>query len=380
MKKTEKYIMLVLVLILIGTIYITKTNNKQEETTPQIENTETTENTQTTESTQSSVVTGDVITLQNEAITIAKPGTYTLSGSSSETVTVDTEGEVTLVLSGVNIKSNEAAIYVKNADKVSVILDDNTANTLEDGSSRSDEKINGTLYSTSDLNIKGDGSLTVISNFEDAIVSKDDLVITSGNITVQSVDDGIRGNDTLTIKGGTLNIEAQKDGLRSNNVKTLGKGTVNIEGGNITITAGDDGIQAIQSILITGGTIDIITSTEGIEAPVVTIEAGEIDIYATDDGINASASEFITNGFSINIKGGTLKVSVAQGDTDALDSNGDINISGGHIELSGQSTVDYDGSATFTGGTLIINGTEVNTLPNQMMGGQGLQRPGGGRR
>ncbi len=376
MKKTEKYIMLVLVLILIGTVYITKANNKQEETTPQIENTE------TTESTQSSAVTSDVITLQNEAITIAKPGTYTLSGSSSETVTVDTEGEVTLVLSGVNIKSSDAAIFVKNADKVTVILDDNTENTLEDGSSRSDEKINGTLYSTSDLTIEGDGALTVISNFEDAIVSKDDLVITSGNITVQSADDGIRGNDTLTIKGGMLNIEAQKDGLRSNNVKTLGKGAINIEGGNITITAGDDGIQATQSILITGGTIDIITSTEGIEAPVVTIEAGEIDIYATDDGINASASELITNGFSINIKGGTLKVSVAQGDTDALDSNGDINISGGHIELSGQSIVDYDGNATFTGGTLIINGTETNTLPNQMMGGgpQGQQGPGGGRR
>ncbi|MBR5094938.1 MAG: hypothetical protein IK095_07575, partial [Oscillospiraceae bacterium] len=48
---------------------------------------------------------------------------------------------------------------------------------------------------------------------------------------------------------------------------------------------------------------------------------------------------------------------------------------GGTISISGNSSIDYDGTATFTGGTVIVNGQQVTTIPNQFMGGFG--GPGG---
>ena len=36
---------------------------------------------------------------------------------------------------------------------------------------------------------------------------------------------------------------------------------------------------------------------------------------------------------------------------------------GGTINVTGSSTFDYDGTATFTGGTIIVNGTQVDTIP-----------------
>ena len=62
---------------------------------------------------------------------------------------------------------------------------------------------------------------------------------------------------------------------------------------------------------------------------------------------------------------------MGQGDTDGIDSNGDIYINGGTIDITGQSTIDYDGTAVKNGGTLIINGVTTDTIPNQIMGGRG---------
>ena len=72
---------------------------------------------------------------------------------------------------------------------------------------------------------------------------------------------------------------------------------------------------------------------------------------------------------------------MGQGDTDGIDSNGDIIINGGTISVTGQSTFDYDGTGTINGGTVICNGEEVTTLPNQFMGGGmkgGQMNQGGG--
>ena len=39
--------------------------------------------------------------------------------------------------------------------------------------------------------------------------------------------------------------------------------------------------------------------------------------------------------------------------------------------MTGNSTFDYDGSLSFTGGTVYINGQQTSTIPNQIMGGGG---------
>ena len=73
----------------------------------------------------------------------------------------------------------------------------------------------------------------------------------------------------------------------------------------------------------------------------------------------------------MEITGGTLTIRMASGDTDGVDSNGNLIISGGTIDVTGQSTFDCDGTVTFTGGTVIVNGQQVTTIPTQMMGGRG---------
>ena len=89
-------------------------------------------------------------------------------------------------------------------------------------------------------------------------------------------------------------------------------------------------------------------------------------------GVNAAnKSKAYPTTFEMNE--GYLKIIMAQGDTDGVDSNGDIIVNGGTIEVTGTSTFDYDGSAKFNGGTIMVNGSEVDTIPNQMMGGG---RPG----
>lgn len=319
------------------------------------------------------------VDLTDEGLNITEAGTYILSGETTGQVTVNTEGNVRIILNNATITSSEgAAISIENAEKTVLELADGTTNTVEDAATRSDEEIDGAIYSSDDMIITGQGTLNVTAKFEDGIVGKDDLWIESGTINVTSVDGGIRGKDSLTVSGGALTIDAGGDGIKSSNDTDLGKGQLTISGGEITITSGDDAVKAEQNIWITGGTLDIETSVEGIEAPVIVIDDGDVTIYATDDGINASASEIITTDLSLTINGGNVTVEVGQGDTDALDSNGDLTIAGGVVTLTAQSAVDYDGTGSFTGGTLIVNDETLTDLPEGgMMGGPGGNMGGG---
>ena len=113
-----------------------------------------------------------------------------------------------------------------------------------------------------------------------------------------------------------------------------------------------------------------ITASEGMEATYVLINDGTVNITASDDGINASQKTKLYNSPVIEINGGDLTVAVGQGDTDAIDSNGSIYVNGGTVNVTAQmSSFDYDVSAEFNGGTIIINGQEVSEIPQSMMGG-----------
>ena len=79
---------------------------------------------------------------------------------------------------------------------------------------------------------------------------------------------------------------------------------------------------------------------------------------------------------------GEVYITMADGDTDAIDSNGNLTVNGGYIEINAQSAFDYDLNGTYNGGTIIVNGQEINSVSNQFtpggMPGQGGQAfPGG---
>ena len=317
-----------------------------------------------------------------ETIDITDEGVYVIRGSAKNCtlrINADDTAKIQLVLDGVSIENSDfPAIYVVSADKVFITTTDSENTLTVSGQFRADGDTNtdAVIFSKDDLVLNGTGTLNVTSDSGNGITCKDDLKITGGTYNVTTALDSFEANDSISIYDGTFNIRADKDGFHCENDEA--EGTITILGGTYTISGGSDGMQACALLQIDGGTMEI-TASEGLEATYVQINDGNITISASDDGINASAS---TNAYetAIEINGGNLNVTVGQGDTDAIDSNGSIYVNGGTISITAQmSSFDYDITAEFNGGTIIINGEEVSEIPQSMMGGRGGMNGFGGR-
>lgn len=289
----------------------------------------------------------------SESLEIKESGIYHLTGELKDgSITVDVgdqNGVVKIILDNVSIRNESGpAIYVKTADDVVVETTKDTKNYLYSGTTFADfgeEDVNGTIYSMGDLSFSGEGYLYVESNYQDAIVSKDDLMIRSGEIEVSSVDDGVRGKDSVYISGGKLSIVAKQDGIKSTNTDDKTKGFVYIEDGEIEISVSDDGIHATSSLIIDGGIINISKSYEGLEGGKIVINGGKINVVANDDGVNVAGgndeSAFMRPGaqsfsedvdYNLIVNGGDVYVNSVG---DGLDSNGSIYINGGNVVVDG---------------------------------------------
>ena len=316
-------------------------------------------------------------------IEISEAGVYVLSGTAANCtvkITADKEAKIQLVLDGVSITNdNFPAIYVVSADKVFVTTTEGSENTLSvTGAFKADGETNtdAVIFSKEDLVLNGKGTLSIVSAQGNGITAKDDLKITGGTLNVTSALDGLEANDSIVMYNGSITVNSKKDGLHAENDEDDSLGYIWIGGGTLKVTASDDAIHSTSFVQIDGGAVTV-SGAEGIEGTYIQINDGEIAITATDDGINAAnkSSAYET---AIEIAGGTLSVTVGQGDTDAVDSNGNIYVAGGTVSVTAQmSSFDYDGSATYTGGTIIVNGVTQSGIPAAgmgMMGGMGFGR------
>ena len=192
------------------------------------------------------------VRFEDGCLWITEPGEYILSGSLSDgqiRVDCEKEGRVTLYLNGVSVHcEHSAALLVGECEpKLVISLVAETENTFSNGASlvyTEDDEPNGVIFSDSDLTIEGGGALTVTAGAMDGIVSKDNLKIQGGEITVTAARHGIRGKDFVEISGGTLHVTAGKDGIKSTNKTDPDRGYVAITGGVIVIDCGDEPIQA----------------------------------------------------------------------------------------------------------------------------------------
>lgn len=264
-------------------------------------------------------------------------------------------------------------------------------------------------------NVTISGGTLTLNATEDGIQADGDLTISGGTFHVKTngghttalTDDsasckGFKAGKTLTVTGGTLTVDSADDALHAST-------DVTISGGTLTLATGDDGVHADNDLVIgTKGAsststprINITASYEGLEGTTVTVYSGDIDVTASDDGVNAANSTLgeRSDKYAINIAGGDLYIDAG---SDGLDSNNDINITGGKVEVYGadammDAAIDYDGTFTLSGGTLFGAGMEPSAGtqayiavgetspsgggmgggPNGQGGGQGMTPPGG---
>lgn len=262
-------------------------------------------------------------------------------------------------------------------------------------------------------NVTISGGTLTLNATEDGIQADGDLTISGGTFHVKTngghttalTDDsasckGFKAGGALTVTGGTLTVDSADDALHAST-------DVTISGGTLTLATGDDGVHADNGLVIgTKGAsststprINITASYEGLEGTTVNVYSGDIDVVASDDGVNAASSTLgeRSDKYAINIAGGDLYIDAG---SDGLDSNNDISMTGGKVEVYGadammDAAIDYDGTFTLSGGTLFGAGMEPSAGtqayiavgetspsggmgggPNGQGGGQGMTPPG----
>lgn len=361
-------------------------------------------------------VKGSGVDVDGNVITINTAGTYSISGKLSDgqiIVNTDKEKKTYILLNGVDITCKSTSpIQILSSEKTVFALADNSENKISDGKTydKAENNQDAAIFSKEDITFIGNGSLEVNGNYDKGIVSKDDLMIESGSISVKSVTDGIKGKDSVIVRGGNLTIDAGGDGIQAYNADEEDKGYVSLEDGTIKITAEQDGVQAEDNLLVAGGNIDITTgggsenssskdgwgqwgggkpgepmennttttedttSAKAIKASsVIEIDDGSININSSDDSIHSNSKLIINNGdinlssgddgthadAELEINGGYL---VVDADGDGLDANGNLTMTGGTAIVNGPTNggngaLDYDGEFNMSGGTLIAAGS-----------------------
>lgn len=310
-------------------------------------------------------VSGEGVELTSSTIaTITQPGIYNVTGSMTGgqiVVNVDkttyADAIVELVLDGIELTNTaDSPIYVASVGgECRITAKNGTTSTISDGTNYTNaDSDSGAIYSKDDLKIKGKGTLIVNGNYQDGIVSKDDLKIWNGSVTVNAVDDCLWGKDSVRIGDpedtdySALDLKLTStsgDGIKSSGTDT-GKGYVTITGGTVDITSkSGDGIQAEQTFTMNGGNVTINTyqghgytgsgssgggwgggmqegNNNKVDLSVKGIKA--VGLYDTDGTTYLSGGDLIINGGTLNI----------DSTDDSLHCGGNMSINGGNITLA----------------------------------------------
>lgn len=337
----------------------------------------------------------DDVAIDGSTAVITKEGVYIISGSLTDgQIIVDAQktAKIQLVLDGAAISSkNSAPVYVRQADKVFITLAADTENILSNQgefTAINDNNIDSVIFSKDDLTLNGAGSITVNTEYGHGIVSKDDLVITSGIYEITAAGHGMAGKDSVRIAGGSFDITSGKDGIHSENTDDTSLGYVYIADGTFTITAQTDGIDGAAAVQADGGNFHITTgggsenastdksgsqnpgsSAKAIKADGdIIIKEGAYTIDSSDDSIHANGNVHIYNG--------TFHLS--SGD-DGIHADTAVSVQSGGIEI----VKSYEGiegkNIEITGGTIFVVSSDDGINAGGGSDGSGVnQRPGQG--
>lgn len=376
---------------------------------------------------------GVEITVTNGHVTANHGSTtgvcYVVSGKTSNgSLTIDGKTDFMVNLNDADINNpTSTALDLESKGAAYLVL--TGTNKLMDGST---EDHKSTLYSKGKLLVSGTGALEVYGVYNNGIHSKSYVLFEKGiNLYVNAANHGIKGSDAI-INGGIINVETDGDGAKGINCDyniTINGGRTNvictgdgewdtedletkaatcikcdsiltIKGGEINVKAtgsGGKGLKADWEAYISGGKIRVITtgglyysngttesldykgntdnlddaytsSPKGIKVGtknvhgVLTISGGDLMVRTT--GTNG---EGIESKGTLDISDGTVMVSALD---DAINSSGDLTISGGTVVAVGTNNdgIDANGDMYLKGGTLIAmgaNGAEAGIDINE---------------
>lgn len=346
---------------------------------------------------------------------------YVVTGTTNDgSLTINGKADFEIELNNADITNTRStALDIESKYKAFLVLVG--SNRLTDGTT-ADDSHKGALFAKGKLLISGDGSLDVYGTYNNGIHGKSNIVIDKGvNLYVKSTaNHGIKAGDDMYINGGIINVEVSAPGAKGingdidiniNGGRTTVVSTANgqwddedletkasagiacdsvftMNDGEIYMKStgsGGKGLKADWEAYINGGKVRIITtgglyfsdgtteshnytgntdnlddayssSPKGIkigtknEHGVLTITDGDIMVRTT--GNNAEGME--SKG-TLDITGGTVLISAHD---DAINSSGDLTISGGTVVAVGTNNdgIDANGNMYLKGGTIIAFG------------------------
>ncbi len=166
-----------------------------------------------------------------DSLTVTGAGVYVLSDvyeGGPLVVSAGPEDKVQLVLAGAVLSNGSGpAIEVCSADKVFVTAA-GTENEVISGAGTA------AVSSEADLTVNGGGKLTVRVGEGHAVFSRDDLVVTAKNLSVEAGDIGLNGRDSVRLSEENVCITAGSDGIHSNGSVRISGGTVYVNGEQVT--------------------------------------------------------------------------------------------------------------------------------------------------
>ncbi|MBQ7063907.1 MAG: carbohydrate-binding domain-containing protein [Firmicutes bacterium] len=335
--------------------------------------------------------------------TITSSGTYVLTGLLEGQILVSAgeDDEVILELTGCTITyGQDSPIKILSAGKVEISAKSGTENVINDTRSvKSDtdsDQGDGAIYAVCDLKIKGSGTLVINAGYNNGIYTTKDLKIQKLSLKCTAYNNALKGNDSITIQSGTVAaISTNGDGMKTENTDVnkngVTRGDITISGGTVTVYAAGDGIQAAHNFVLTTGedgnapTVEIYTgsysgytasdasttSYKGVKVRnELNIESGSITIQSYDDGLHADCGDAFEDGSkglgSIHISGGTVTMGVY---APANKTAGGMMGPGGwgsQKAVIGADGIHADGTLTISGGSVYIDssyeGLEANVI------------------
>ena len=236
---------------------------------------------------------------------VGEESVYSISGKLRGNIVIDV-GEsykFDLELHGLSLVCNSTnPITVISGDEVAIKAKKDTKNYIYDMRSAidsTDETLySGAIHSDVDLEIGGKGELTVVSENNNGIHSKDDLQVKNLTLLVACIDNSLKGNDGVEIEGGnTTLIASGGDCIKTSNSdiseKGNQRGSISIVGGTHNLYAACDGIDAAYN-----ATVDDSTTVLNIYTDKYSNYSKEVTATSSD----ANYIRFTSNAYYYSVK------------------------------------------------------------------------------